>query len=119
MDAVQAMTGQGGWPMTVFLTPAGQPFYGGTYFPPEPRYGMPAFQQVLRPLADAYRTRREQVASQAAAADRRAAAHAQPLAADGGDLSTAARWTRRSSDCASTSTTRTAASATRPSSPSP
>ena len=47
MEAVVALDGQGGWPMTVFLTPAGEPFYGGTYFPPEPRHGMPAFRQVL------------------------------------------------------------------------
>src|SRR5687768_6986886 len=47
MQAVQAMTGHGGWPMTVFLTPAGEPFYGGTYFPPEDRHGMPSFQKVL------------------------------------------------------------------------
>jgi hypothetical protein len=61
MRAVQAMTGGGGWPMTVFLTPAGVPYYGGTYFPPEPRHGMPSFSQVLRAAADAYRTRRDQV----------------------------------------------------------
>src|SRR5690606_37554020 len=65
MDAVQAMTGQGGWPMSVFLTPEGQPFYGGTYFPPEPRYGMPSFEQVLRSVADAYAQRRDQVEDQA------------------------------------------------------
>lgn len=65
MDAVQAMTGQGGWPMSVFLTPDGQPFYGGTYFPPEPRYGMPSFEQVLRSVADAYVQRRDQVTDQA------------------------------------------------------
>ena len=47
MDAVVALTGHGGWPMTVFLTPDGRPFYGGTYFPPEPRHGMPSFSQVL------------------------------------------------------------------------
>src|SRR5207247_589727 len=47
MAAVQAMTGHGGWPMTVFLTPAGKPFYGGTYFPPVDRYGMPSFRRVL------------------------------------------------------------------------
>ena len=47
MGAVQAMTGQGGWPMSVFLTPEGRPFYGGTYFPAEPRHGMPSFRQVL------------------------------------------------------------------------
>lgn len=65
MDAVQAMTGQGGWPMSVWLTPDGKPFYGGTYFPKEPRYGMPSFQQVLRAVAEAYRERREMVESQA------------------------------------------------------
>lgn len=65
MDAVQAMTGQGGWPMSVFLTPDGKPFYGGTYFPPEPRYGMPSFRQVLQSVAEAYRQRRDQVDGQA------------------------------------------------------
>jgi uncharacterized protein len=67
MDAVVALTGQGGWPMTVFLTPAGEPFLGGTYYPPEPRYGMPSFQQVLVAVSDAYRERRGDVAGQAAA----------------------------------------------------
>ena len=67
MDAVVALTGQGGWPLTVFLTPDGEPFYGGTYFPPEPRHGMPSFRQVLRAVADAYRERPEDVATQAEA----------------------------------------------------
>ena len=62
MRAVQAMTGQGGWPLTAFLTPAGVPYYGGTYFPPEPRHGMPSFREVLAAAADAYRTRRDDVA---------------------------------------------------------
>ena len=66
MDAVVAMTGQGGWPMTVFLTPDGEPFYGGTYFPPEPRHGLPSFRQVLEALAGAWRDRRSDVASSAA-----------------------------------------------------
>ena len=66
MDAVVAMSGHGGWPMTVFLTPDKEPFFGGTYFPPEPRHGMPAFRQVLLAIADAYRTKREDVAQQAA-----------------------------------------------------
>jgi uncharacterized protein len=61
MTAVQQMTGRGGWPMTVFLTPAGEPFYGGTYYPPEPRHGMPSFRQVLAAISDAYRTRRDEV----------------------------------------------------------
>ncbi|WP_343418955.1 thioredoxin domain-containing protein [Candidatus Flexifilum breve] len=61
MQAVQMMTGHGGWPMTVFLTPEGKPFYGGTYFPREARYGMPSFQQVLEGVIDAYRNRRPQL----------------------------------------------------------
>ena len=65
MEAVQAMTGQGGWPMSVFLTPDGRPFYGGTYYPPQPRYGMPSFPQVLQAVADAYQKRRDQIEDQA------------------------------------------------------
>jgi len=61
MNAVQAMTGSGGWPMSVFLTPEGQPFYGGTYFPPTPRYGMPSFTQVLTAVADGWRNRRQEL----------------------------------------------------------
>src|SRR5687768_10819900 len=66
MDAVVALTGHGGWPMTVFLTPDGEPFYGGTYFPPEPRHGMPSFRQVLLAVDQAYRERREEVDRSAA-----------------------------------------------------
>ncbi|MEU0097060.1 thioredoxin domain-containing protein [Streptomyces sp. NPDC006267] len=62
MEAVQAATGQGGWPMTVFLTPDAEPFYFGTYFPPEPRHGSPSFQQVLEGVAAAWTDRREEVA---------------------------------------------------------
>ncbi|HEX3805641.1 MAG TPA: thioredoxin domain-containing protein [Gaiellaceae bacterium] len=61
MDAVVALTGSGGWPMTVFLTPDGEPFFGGTYFPPEPRHGLPAFKQVLLAIAEAWETQREDV----------------------------------------------------------
>jgi uncharacterized protein len=61
MEATQAMTGHGGWPMTVFCTPEGEPFYCGTYFPPQPRHGMPSFAQVLTGVAEAWRDRREQV----------------------------------------------------------
>lgn len=66
MTAVQQMTGHGGWPMTVFLTPAGEPFFGGTYFPPEPRPGLPSFRQVLLGIARAYRERRDEVVRSAA-----------------------------------------------------
>ena len=61
MQATQAMTGHGGWPMTVVMTPDGVPFFAGTYFPPEPRQGMPAFTQVLQALAEAWRTKRAEV----------------------------------------------------------
>ena len=54
MGAVVALTGQGGWPMSVFLTPDGAPFFGGTYFPPTPRHGLPAFSQVLRGVHEAW-----------------------------------------------------------------
>ncbi len=66
MDAVVALTGQGGWPMSVFLTPGGEPFFGGTYFPPEPRHGLPAFRQVLVAVAEAWESRRGEVAESAA-----------------------------------------------------
>jgi hypothetical protein len=61
MKAVQAMTGRGGWPMTVFLTPEGIPFFGGTYYPPEPQPGMPSLPQILESVADAWANRREDV----------------------------------------------------------
>jgi uncharacterized protein YyaL (SSP411 family) len=61
MEAVQAMTGHGGWPLNVFLTPEGVPFYGGTYFPPEPRHGMPAWPQVLQAIAETWRERAEEI----------------------------------------------------------
>ena len=66
MAATQALTGQGGWPMTVFLTPDRKPFYAGTYFPPTPRQGMPAFCQVLDAVSAAWTDRREEVVSSAA-----------------------------------------------------
>ncbi len=61
MNAVQAMTGGGGWPMTVFLLPDGRPFYGGTYYPKTPRYGSPSFEQVLNAVHNAYLTRRAEM----------------------------------------------------------
>ena len=65
MNATVSMTGQGGWPMTVFLTPAGEPFYAGTYFPPEPRHGMPSFPQLLLAVAEAWKERRGDIVEQA------------------------------------------------------
>ncbi len=65
MEAVVAMTGHGGWPMTVFLTPDGKPFWGGTYFPPEPRFNMPSFRQVLVAISEGWTGRRHDVERQA------------------------------------------------------
>ena len=64
MDAVQAMTGGGGWPLTAFLTPDGRPFYAGTYFPNEERHGLPSFRAVLEAIADAWEHRRSEAESQ-------------------------------------------------------
>jgi uncharacterized protein YyaL (SSP411 family) len=61
MEAVQSMTGSGGWPLNVFLTPDQLPFYGGTYFPPEPRHGMPSWSQVLQAIAEAWSGEREEI----------------------------------------------------------
>jgi len=65
MTAVQIMTGSGGWPMTVFLLPTGEPIFGGTYFPPDDRYGRPGFRRVLETIAEAYRTRRAEIVENA------------------------------------------------------
>src|SRR5579884_2995418 len=64
MEACQAMTGRGGWPLNAFLTPAGAPFYAGTYFPPEQRHGMPSWRMVLLAVADAWEKRREEIRGQ-------------------------------------------------------
>src|SRR5829696_5594804 len=61
MDATQALTGHGGWPMTVFATPDGHPFVCGTYFPPQPRHGLASFREVLTAVAAAWRERRDDV----------------------------------------------------------
>jgi uncharacterized protein YyaL (SSP411 family) len=65
MSAVQAMTGSGGWPLSLFLTPQGQPFYGGTYFPPDGRYGRPGFEALLGSIAGAWKTRRRELEASA------------------------------------------------------
>jgi uncharacterized protein YyaL (SSP411 family) len=81
MDAVQAMTGHGGWPMSVFLTPDGRPFYGGTYFPDRPRHGMPSFRQVLARIGEVWRDDRAEVeASATRLADHVRTAQASPTA---------------------------------------
>jgi len=74
MEAVQAMTGHGGWPMTVFLDPEGVPFYGGTYFPPDTSRGMPSFQMVMEAVVHAFETQREEIRERAAGTRARLAA---------------------------------------------
>src|SRR4030088_2290055 len=66
MEACQAMTGHGGWPLNTFLTPEQAPFYAGTYFPPEPRQGMPSWRMVLLAVADAWEKRRDEIREQGA-----------------------------------------------------
>ena len=66
MEAVQGMTGHGGWPLTAFLDPEGVPFYGGTYFPPEPRQGMPSFRMVMEAVVESWSTQRERIRAAAA-----------------------------------------------------
>src|SRR3982075_4128195 len=61
MEAVQGMTGRGGWPLNVFLTPEQLPFYGGTYFPPEPRHGMPSWSQVLLAISESWQQNSEEI----------------------------------------------------------
>jgi uncharacterized protein YyaL (SSP411 family) len=84
MSATTAMTGHGGWPMTVFLNHQGEPFFAGTYFPDEPRHGQPAFRQVLHGLADAWRDRRDEIAG--VGSRMREQLRAQNVSAGGGDL---------------------------------
>ena len=102
MEAVQALTGRGGWPMTVFLTPDGRPFYGGTYYPPEPRYGMPSFRQLLRAIAEAWQERRREMElagdRMADALNRSAALHPADTALAAGVLDKAAQNLMRSLD---------------------
>ena len=59
MTALHAIGEQGGWPLTMFLTPDGEPIFGGTYWPPAPRYGRPSFRQILQSVDDAWRTKRD------------------------------------------------------------
>src|SRR5947207_4065574 len=65
MDAVQTMTGSGGWPLNVFLTPDGKPFYGGTYFPPARAFNRPSWKEILASIAHAYKEKKDEILSQA------------------------------------------------------
>jgi uncharacterized protein len=82
MAVTQAMTGHGGWPMSVWLTPTGQPFHAGTYFPREPRHGMPSFPQVIDAVSDAWREQRDRVIGSAATIAERLASHRDVAVAD-------------------------------------
>jgi uncharacterized protein YyaL (SSP411 family) len=84
--AVQAISGQGGWPLTAFLTPDGKPFYGGTYFPPSDHYGRPSFRRVLVSISDAYREKNGDVTEQAKLVEA-AIAHSESFSSKSGDFS--------------------------------
>jgi uncharacterized protein len=84
--AVQAISGQGGWPLTAFLTPDGKPFYGGTYFPPGDNYGRPSFRRVLISISDAYREKNADVVEQAGMVEG-AIAHSESFSGKAGDFS--------------------------------
>src|SRR6266852_3140836 len=90
MTAVQAMTGQGGWPLNVFLTPELKPFYCGTYFPPEPRYGRPSFLQVLQNISQVWESRHGDVLSSAADLHQRLESHTEKEATNAAVLTTVA-----------------------------
>ena len=116
MEAVQAMTGSGGWPLNVFITPEQVPFYAGTYYPPEPRHGMPSWPTVLQAVAQAWDTQREEIRAQndAMAARLAGAARLQPAE---GPLDAADPRRRRRRSCAAQFDSRaTAAGAARRSS---
>src|ERR1700678_1811979 len=86
--AVQAVSGQGGWPLTAFLTPDGKPFYGGTYFPPDDGYGRPSFKRVLLSIANAYKEKNGEVMEQAKMVES-AISQAESFSGKGGDFSPA------------------------------
>ena len=115
MEAVQAISGQGGWPMTVFLDPEGVPFYGGTYFPPDEGRGMPSFRMVMEAVVDAFERKRDEIHQRAPEMRARLGAIGQvepaPDAPRGGDAGRGRRATARRRRHASA-----AASAARPSS---
>ena len=113
MEAVQGMTGHGGWPLTAFCDPEGVPFYGGTYFPPEPRQGMPSFRMVMEAIVQSWGTQREQIRE--AAARIRTQLGAVGRIEPGGDELTRGRGRGRGrARCGSRPTWSTAASARRP-----
>src|SRR5215471_3519550 len=87
--AISSISGQGGWPLTAFLTPDGKPFYGGTYFPPNDHYGRPSFRRVLTTIADAFREKNTEVIQQAGLVEE-AIRHSESLEGKSGDFSTVA-----------------------------
>ena len=103
MQAVQMLTGSGGWPMSVFLRPDGQPFFGGTYWPPETKFGRPGFGQVLTTVADAWKNKRDQLEQQSEQITQHLREACRGPEANAGSLSkelltTAGRWLSRNFD---------------------
>ena len=118
MTFVQATTGSGGWPLNVWLTPDLKPFFGGTYFPPEAKFGKPSFTDVLNQIADAWKTQRTEILNSANDISQRIGESIakRPMPTS---RSTRHGWTRRSASSRPSTTRASAASATRPSSPGP
>ena len=116
MNAVQAMTGHGGWPMSVFLTPSLEPFYGGTYFPPTDSRGMPGFPRVLLSVHRAWEERRDEILGAAAEMTQRLRAMGEIAAGSERPLELRPARPGGQGVCSRTSTPSTAASARRPSS---
>ena len=102
MEAVQAMTGQGGWPMTVWLTPDGEPFFAGTYFPKADRPGLPSFRRVMAAVSDAWSNRRADVTDQAARITAALAAEIPPTAVSAPDVGDPGQGPRSPSPAIST-----------------
>ena len=116
MQAVQAMTGRGGWPMTVFLAPDGRPFFGGTYFPKDDRQGMAGFGRVMTAIDEAWRTKRDELLENAGALED-VIARSTAVGATGDPSRRRRSSTRRNTTSRRSSTPRTAGSAEPRSSP--
>ena len=115
MEAVQGMTDRGGWPLNVFLTPEQLPFYGGTYFPPEPRHGMPAWTQVLKAISESWAENGEEIRAEPQRAGRAARRRRRRLTPSN-PRSARMTWIAPPRTCARSMTRATAASGRRRSS---
>jgi len=94
-SAISAISGQGGWPLTAFLTPDGKPFFGGTYFPPEDAMGRPGFKRILASIAEAFKTRRAEVDTSAVALEAVSYTHLDVYKRQRANIKALPRWRQR------------------------